>query len=109
MRRKRLRAHLIHSKGTVNVILIMNRALCELGRKKVNRVTKWTVLTLFLGDLFPCWTSYPGICICIPHLNLINMYFIRMRHFIQWKLWVFQSEVTKGNSDGELDSHRLSQ
>jgi len=37
--------------------LNINRAIHGSGRKKVNQLIMWTVLTLFLVDLFPCWTS----------------------------------------------------
>ena len=37
--------------------LNINRAIHGSGRKKVNQLTMWTVLTVFLVDLFPCWTS----------------------------------------------------
>lgn len=54
-----------------------NRALNELRRRILKRVSTWSILTLFMMDVFPCWTLYPGIYTWIPYTNLINTLFLK--------------------------------
>ena len=68
-------------------------------------------------DYVDCFNSVSGgfvslldfMCTWIPHTNLINTCLKRIRCSNIVVLCVFRFEVTKGNSDTDLDAHMLSQ
>lgn len=94
---------LIQSKYTINVILETRQRVClalkGLRSKSVGWLTGFSNI-VFLVNLFPCCTSYSGICIWIPHMRLIEEYFIRIRYRIPWSIWVFELEARTESLDG---------